>query len=202
MQSNIPFSESEKRIVSYLESNYLIPLKSLEAQRGNKILIHNSPEILHKICGIIETNYMCISLPTGLELSGVFYTACMMEHSCQPNCYFQFDYSNGFKISVLAGRSIKEGEHLQIMYSNMLWGTQMRHEHLQITKHFKCECKRCVDRTELGTYFSGMKCVGDVGKDCEGYQLPKDPMILGTDWMCDTCPMIVSGEEVSLFFVY
>lgn len=139
---------------------------------------------------------MCISLPTGLELSGVFYTACMMEHTCQPNCYFQFDYNNGFKISVLAGRDIKEGEHLQIMYSNMLWGTQMRHEHLQITKHFQCKCKRCVDRTELGTYFSGMKCVGDVGKDCIGFQLPKDPMSLKTDWVCDTCPMIVNGEEV------
>ncbi|XP_055836503.1 SET domain-containing protein SmydA-8 [Episyrphus balteatus] len=190
------YQEAQDRIVTYLHTNYLQKLKHLENKKQEKFLQHNEPDVLHKICGIIETNYMCINLPSGLELSGVFYIACMMEHTCHPNCYFQFDHRNGFKISVVAGRDIRKGEHLQIMYSNMLWGTQMRHEHLQITKHFLCQCDRCRDPTEFQTYFSGMICVGDVGKECGGIQLPKDPLSAKTDWMCDTCPMVISGEEV------
>ncbi|XP_037944727.1 SET domain-containing protein SmydA-8-like [Teleopsis dalmanni] len=190
-------NDAEKRIVSYLQRNFLNRLKSVEHKSKEKFLKEYEPSTLHRICGIIETNYMCINLPNGLELSGVFYNACMMEHSCQPNCYFQFDHRNGFKISVIAGREIQKGEHLIIMYSNMLWGTQMRNEHLAITKHFQCKCKRCTDPTEFGTNFSALLCVGDVDiEHCGGVQLPKDPLNPKSDWCCNVCPMIISGEEV------
>ncbi|TMW49774.1 hypothetical protein DOY81_005131 [Sarcophaga bullata] len=188
--------DAEKRIVSYLQNNFLQRLRSVEQKAKDKYLTLYDSTILHRICGIIETNYMCISLSSGLELSGVFYTACMMEHSCLPNCYFQFDQRNGFRITVIAGRDIKKGEHLKIMYSNMLWATQMRHEHLMITKHFVCSCERCTDPTELGTNFNALRCVGDVNKQCEGVQLPKDPLDSKTDWLCNKCPMVISGEEV------
>ncbi|XP_065370045.1 SET domain-containing protein SmydA-8 [Calliphora vicina] len=188
--------DAEQRIVSYLQRNFLQPLKTVERQTKSKHLPEYDSAILHRICGIIETNYMCISLSSGLELSGVFYTACMMEHSCLPNCYFQFDQHNGFRISVIAGRDIKKGEHLKIMYSNMLWATQMRHEHLMITKHFLCSCERCRDPTEMGTNFNALRCVGDVNVECDGIQLPKDPLDSKSDWVCNKCPMIISGEEV------
>lgn len=182
--------------MSYLQNNYLNKLKAIEQQKKEKLLEQNDASVLHRICGIIETNYMCINLPNGLKLSGVFYTACMMEHSCQPTCYFQFDHRNDFKMSIIAGKDIKKGEHLKIMYSNMLWGTQMRQEHLEVTKHFLCKCDRCKDPTELGTYFSGMLCVGDVGVECGGIQLALDPLSAKTDWACDRCPMIINGKEV------
>ena len=181
-----------------MQNNFLQRLRSVEQKAKDKYLTLYDSTILHRICGIIETNYMCISLSTGLELSGVFYTACMMEHSCLPNCYFQFDQRNGFRITVIAGRDIKKGEHLKIMYSNMLWATQMRHEHLMITKHFVCSCERCTDPTELGTNFNALRCVGDVNKQCDGVQLPKDPLDSKTDWLCNKCPMVISGEEVGV----
>ena len=127
-------------------------LKALQTEANTQILTKCDTKLLRRICGIIETNYMCINLLTGLELSGIFFTACLMEHSCMPNCYFTFDHSNGYKISVIAGCDIKKGEHMKIMYSNMLWGTQARQVHLNMTKHFTCQCERCLDPTELGTY--------------------------------------------------
>ncbi|XP_075166937.1 SET and MYND domain containing, arthropod-specific, member 5 [Haematobia irritans] len=189
--------DAEKRVVTYLVNNFLEPLKKLEEKTKEKLLPQFDATILRRICGIIETNYMVISLSTGLELSGVFFTACMMEHSCLPNSYFQFNECNEFSISVIAGRDIAAGEHIKIMYTNMLWATSMRHEHLQITKHFRCKCERCSDPTELGTYFSAMKCAGDANKKCDGVQLPKDPLDKNTDWICDKCPMIINGEQVS-----
>uniref|UniRef100_A0A1B0B1W6 MYND-type domain-containing protein n=1 Tax=Glossina palpalis gambiensis TaxID=67801 RepID=A0A1B0B1W6_9MUSC len=181
--------DAEERIVSYLNSNFLL-------KPTQKFLSEYDGMLLRRICGIIETNYMCVSLPTGIELSGLFYTACMMEHSCQPNCYFSFDRHNGFRISVIAGRTIQKGEHLKIMYSNILWNTHMRNEHLAITKHFHCKCERCSDPTELGTYFSALNCVSATEEPCDGIQLPKDPLNSKTDWICDKCAITINGEEV------
>lgn len=193
------YRDAEKRVVTYLLNNFLEPLKKLEEKSNEKMLPQCDATILRRICGIIETNYMVISLSTGLELSGIFFTACMMEHSCLPNAYFQFNECNEFSISVIAGRDIKAGEHIKIMYTNMLWATHMRHEHLQITKHFRCKCERCSDPTELETYFSALKCAGDVNTKCEGgVQLPKDPLDKNTDWACNKCPMVINGEQVSL----
>ncbi|XP_018791987.1 PREDICTED: protein msta [Bactrocera latifrons] len=189
-------NDAEKRVVSYLQRNFLQRLKSVEQKQMEKYLQEYDTAVLHRICGIIETNYMCISLPSGMELSGVYYTACMMEHACQPNCYFQFDQRKSFRISVIAGRDIERDEHLIIMYSNMLWGTQMRQEHLAMTKHFLCKCERCTDPTEYGSNFSTMLCMGDEGESCDGIHLPKDPLNMKSDWACTKCPIMISGEEV------
>ena len=49
-----------------------------------------------------------------------------------------------------AGRDIKKGEHLSIMYTHSLWGSAGRREHLNSTKKFWCKCERCKDPTEFG----------------------------------------------------
>ena len=65
-----------------------------------------------------------------------------------------------------AGRDIKKGEHLSIMYTHSLWGTQARRAHLNDTKKFWCHCIRCSDATEFGTEFSSIvregRCVQNV----------------------------------------
>lgn len=144
---------------------------------------------------------MLINLPNGIDLTGIFYTACMMEHSCQPNCYFIFDHNNGFKISIIAGKIINKDEHLKIMYSNMLWGTTLRQEHLQMTKHFICKCDRCKDPTEFGTYINGLKCMGideiSITSCKNGIQLPENPLNQNSDWKCNICPVKLNSDEVS-----
>ncbi|KAH8355014.1 hypothetical protein KR093_004016 [Drosophila rubida] len=185
--------EAEQRIVTYLQQRFLRRLKSNGKQN---LLSDYEPELLHRLCGIIETNYMVIELATGVELSGLFRQACMMEHACQPNCYFQFDAATQ-RIAVRAGCDIKKGDHLKITYTNILWGTQMRQHHLRMTKHFSCRCPRCEDPTEYGSYVSAMLCLGDVSKTCDGLQLPVEPLNEQTQWKCDTCPMLVDAAYVT-----
>ncbi|XP_030375578.1 SET domain-containing protein SmydA-8 [Scaptodrosophila lebanonensis] len=188
--------EVEKRIVSYLHRNFLHRLNQVAKHCKERLISEYEPELIHRICGIIETNYMVIELATGVELSGLFRNACMMEHDCQPNCYFQFDNLT-HQIAVHAGCDIKKGEHLKITYTNILWGTHMRQHHLGMTKHFNCRCARCLDPTEFGSYVSALRCLGDVNKTCTGIQLPIDPLNEHTQWKCDTCPMVVETAYVT-----
>ena len=53
-------------------------------------------------------------------------------------------------MTVKAGRDITKGEHLSIMYTHSLWGTQARRSHLNDAKKFWCNCNRCADPTEFG----------------------------------------------------
>ncbi|BFG05591.1 SET domain-containing protein SmydA-8 [Drosophila madeirensis] len=184
--------EAEDGIVSYLTQRFLQRLK----QSKKDLLEHYEPELLHRLCGIIETNYMVVELPTGIELSGMFRQACMMEHACQPNCYFQFDGTT-MQIAVRAGGDLKKGDHLRITYTNILWGTHLRQHHLRLTKHFKCGCERCLDPTEFGSYVSALTCLGDVNKSCGGKQLPVDPVDENSQWKCDSCSMSMDTAYVT-----
>ena len=59
---------------------------------------------------------------------------------------------------IRAAVPIRKGEHISIMYSDPMWGTGNRHQHLYETKYFHCKCSRCLDPTEMGTEFSSLKC--------------------------------------------
>lgn len=39
-----------------------------------------------------------------------------------------------------------------------MFGTAARQEHLKNGKFFTCQCQRCIDPTELGTFFSSFTC--------------------------------------------
>ncbi|XP_016966660.1 SET domain-containing protein SmydA-8 [Drosophila biarmipes] len=183
------YEEADNRVVSYLQQRFLNRLKP-------RVLDDCGPELLHRLCGIIETNCMVIEQPTGVELSGLFRQACMMEHACQPNCDFVFDPINK-QIAVRAGCDLQKGEHLRISYTNILWDTQLRQHHLRLTKHFSCRCSRCLDPTEYGTYISALVCLGDVNQTCTGTQLPEDPLDEKAQWKCDSCPVTVDAAYVA-----
>ena len=59
---------------------------------------------------------------------------------------------------IRAAVPIRKGEHIAIMYSDPMWATANRQNHLYETKYFRCKCPRCTDPTELGTEFSSIKC--------------------------------------------
>lgn len=93
------------------------------------------------------TNPSCVAL---------YYRASIFEHSCRPNLSKSFSDNN--EIIFWSPNAIKVNEHLTISYTDVLWETSNRRHHLQQTKHFDCDCERCSDVTEFGTYFSSMKC--------------------------------------------
>ena len=53
---------------------------------------------------------------------------------------------------------IKADEELSITYTNLMRGTSERRARLQYQWHFKCQCQRCQDPKELGTYIGALKC--------------------------------------------
>lgn len=193
--------EFDTRIVSYLNDNFLECLKKYDDRSEKKVFANlETKESLLKLCGTIETNAMCIRLPNKDELNGIYKIGCLLEHSCVPNCYFSFDTKNGFKLTVKAGRDIKKGENISIMYTNCLWGTQQRQEHLRLTKCFTCSCARCKDPTEFNTHFSSLKCLGSNEK-CPGYHLPSNPTDPNGEWACsaDNCQIRLSNHQVFEF---
>lgn len=193
------YKEFDSRIVQYLNGKFLDNLKKYDEQSEKKVFANmETKDTLFKICGIIETNAMCIRLDNKDELNGIYKVGCLLEHSCVPNCYFSFDGKNGFKLKVKAGRDIKKGEHLSVMYTNCIWGTQQRQEHLRYTKCFTCTCARCKDPTEFNTNFSTLKCLGEKDK-CPGFHVPLNPTDPDTEWTCNECSVRLSNHQVFEF---
>lgn len=190
-------SEADERIVSYLVDNFWSALDQIESERGRKIIAQRDKKLLHRICGILEVNALMITLPSAdQEIGGLYELACILEHSCVPNLYYIFNPSRKYQITMYAGCDIRQGEHMSIMYTNMLWGTLMRQEHLLTNKYFICQCERCVDPTELGSHLSTVKCIGDIGKYCDGIMLPKNPIDIATDWHCNRCDVSIENEQI------
>lgn len=193
--------EFETRIVGYLNDNFLDCLKKYDDRSEKKVFANlETKKSLLKLCGTIETNAMCIRLNDKDELNGIYKIGSLLEHSCTPNGYFSFDPKNGFKLKVKAGRDIAKGENISIMYTNCLWGTQQRQEHLRLTKCFTCTCARCKDPTEFGTHFSSLKCLGSKEK-CSGYHMPSNPTDPNGEWVCsaEDCQIRLSNHQVFEF---
>lgn len=114
--------EADERIVTYLIENFWPAVDAIENELGQKVLPMRDRKTLHRICGILEVNALNIGLEFGNseEVSALFENACIMEHSCLPNCFYTFDTKKHFKIRMRAGRLIRKGEHLSIMYTHML----------------------------------------------------------------------------------
>lgn len=190
----IIFSRESENQIEYLEKYFLLPLKEAEKKSGIIVLHKNNHRIMQQIHGIIEMNAMYLSEYN--EVSGIYFHGCLIEHNCISNCHFAFDKSNGFKLTVRAARDIKNGEHIQTTYSNILWGTQLRRQQLKEMKYFVCNCERCADPTELGTNFSTLRCLGSEEMPCNGLQMPSNPLSEDTEWECNKCQIKVKNEQI------
>jgi len=68
-----------------------------------------------------------------------------------------------------------------------------RRKHIRDAKLFDCMCDRCSSPTELGTYFSAIKC-----SQCPpGYLLPKDPLNPESVWICEICSFAMLVDDVT-----
>lgn len=102
----------------------------------------------------------------------VYEAASLLEHSCSPSCSKSFTSAGA--VVIRAVKPVPRGGHLSICYTDCLWGTVSRQCHLVETKHFTCRCARCVDPTELDTYFSALVCLQPlVNYNCLKYVIVK-----------------------------
>lgn len=193
--------EADERIVSYLKSRFFdrfVQAIAAAVTATSQPQLDCDTATLHRVCGIIESNALNVTLEHQLEIGGVYAEASRLEHSCMPNCLYNIEPAGQLRLTMLAGRDIRSGERLSVMRTHMLWGTQMRHEHLLASRYVVCACARCTDPTELGTYVSALRCIGDENAECAaGSMLPVDAQDPATEWRCDACPMRCDNEQIA-----
>lgn len=116
-----------------------------------------------------------------------------MNHNCKPNIYYVYDDKK--VMNVKASKLIKKGEQIFNSYTKFLWGTQQRRVHLAYSKNFLCKCDRCVDRTELNSFISGIKCIK--ATKCDGIMLPINPLVIKSAWKCEKCDLQLNHARIS-----
>ncbi|XP_067633855.1 SET domain-containing protein SmydA-8 isoform X1 [Eurosta solidaginis] len=147
-------------------------------------------DLIMKTIGILQINGHEVPVTDPPHVS-VFSNASFLEHSCIPNLAKSFTREGN--LVLWAPKAIKKNTHLSICYSDAVWGTAERQQHLMHTKLFKCTCPRCLDVTEFGTNYDAFKCTEN---DCEGVILPSSLKEWNTHWSCSTC-----GNQADISFI-
>ncbi|XP_067633856.1 SET domain-containing protein SmydA-8 isoform X2 [Eurosta solidaginis] len=168
------------------------------AKRGTKKCSRNrffkttefDEDLIMKTIGILQINGHEVPVTDPPHVS-VFSNASFLEHSCIPNLAKSFTREGN--LVLWAPKAIKKNTHLSICYSDAVWGTAERQQHLMHTKLFKCTCPRCLDVTEFGTNYDAFKCTEN---DCEGVILPSSLKEWNTHWSCSTC-----GNQADISFI-
>lgn len=75
-------------ICNYLRGNYL-----------SEVEFEASSELIHKVCGILDVNALDVQI-SGAELTAVYSTVSMLEHSCLPNVCLSFDKFGHISVNV------------------------------------------------------------------------------------------------------
>uniref|UniRef100_A0A336MKR3 CSON000704 protein n=1 Tax=Culicoides sonorensis TaxID=179676 RepID=A0A336MKR3_CULSO len=146
---------------------------------------------IHTICGILEVNSFEVGTP-GCRARALFPEAFYISHDCSPNTTHT-DHPRNHAISIRMTKDIKEGEMISLSYSYTLQGTLKRRQHLKDSKFFWCECRRCKDPTELGTYTSALRCPKCNG----GYILSTNTLDQDATWKCQKCEYTLTGKHIS-----
>jgi len=143
-----------------------------------------SKELVFDICTRLDVNSFEVPLGrSSATVQGIFTIACMVEHSCIPTGHRCFN--SDMSITVRSAYGAEEGDAVSICYTDSLWPTAARREHLVYSKDFLCVCDRCQDETENETYISGIRCT----KCPAGYFLPENPIDCAARWICNECGM-------------
>ena len=118
-------------------------------------------------------------------------------------------YSQDLCMTILARDEIKAGEPIYHGYARSFNTTTMRRVMLFSGKHFGCECVRCTDPTEMGSYCSALICQGcknASSQTCfdEIAVLPEHPIDLNSPWKCRKCsaPSNMTGESQLGRFIF
>ncbi|XP_004529471.1 protein msta isoform X1 [Ceratitis capitata] len=152
---------------------------------------------LFRIVGVLNTNAFEAPCRIGEHetlLRGLFPLTAIMNHECTPNASHYFD--NGHLAVVRAARPIPKGAEITTTYTKILWSNLTRGIFLKMTKHFICECARCNDNTENGTYLSALFCRE---QGCKGIVIPVQSKILQPDWRCTSCETVAPHAKMARY---
>ena len=138
-------------------------------------------ELIFKMYGIAYVNdFLAVLNNIKVRLSCPKIS--MMSHDCTPNVIRFTDQAR--IIRCYASRPIAKGQKLSHNYCDLLLPGIIRREKLSQSKHFECQCSKCLDPLELGTYGSSMKCA-----HCQCFVHPPS-------WECLQCGSSMNGQRI------
>ncbi|XP_044258666.1 SET domain-containing protein SmydA-8-like [Tribolium madens] len=147
--------------------------------------------LIHTICGILEVTAIDVRASSGYLIRCLYPKLSLISHNCVTNL-FQTVTPNDFKITLRASVNIPENHELFYNYVYPLWPTLIRRDFLKENKYLDCQCRRCSDKTELGTHLSTLKC----SKCDNGVILSTDPLNDSCDWNCTHCEFKTNAVSV------
>jgi hypothetical protein len=156
-------------------------------------------ETILQVAAILDTNSFEIRRSDGdIKIRGLYPKAAMLSHDCKPNTKHIFTGPN-YTLELVSTAPIKKGEIICVTYTQTLWGTLARREHLKQSKCFDCSCVRCSDETELGTYLGAINCF-----QCKKSGGKKSSMVISTNplessapWKCQVCSHVIPGRQMA-----
>ncbi|CAH0588908.1 unnamed protein product [Chrysodeixis includens] len=159
-------------------------------------------ETILKVASIFDTNSFDVRTADGTKrLRAIYLTASMMDHSCKPNTRHIF-MGDEHHLAVIATVPIAKGDLITATYTQSLWGTLDRRKHLQTNKFFDCECDRCKDPTELGTYLGNIYCSicnNPFSPNADGrgaMMISTNPLDENVPWKCERCDHFILSKQM------
>nr|XP_040567043.1 SET domain-containing protein SmydA-8-like isoform X2 [Lepeophtheirus salmonis] len=152
--------------------------------------LHNSSvKELQRCNDLLDIN--ALSLPIQ-GYRGFFPIFSFLSHSCNNNCrHVVKNEGDTYEVRLYSQRGIRRGEELTITYTNLLRPTYRRRAHLSNVWKFVCNCSRCADPSENGSYINAVKC-----PFCrEGHLLPQKSSNYEV-WYCTQCDKTVNQSDV------
>lgn len=157
----------------------------------NVFKVDEDPMAIHTVVGYSDINSFEIKKDK-LTICGMFPDVALMAHECISNTHHSI--TDDFRMIVRNVIPLKKGDMITTTYTHTLDGTLDRRTHVKHSKLFECLCQRCQDPTEMGTYFSAVKCKACTG----GYLIPVDPLKFEPVWGCDNCEHSVPNKSVDM----
>ncbi len=158
-----------------------------------------SEERIHRAIGVLDVNAVALQCPVQNwrrhvhhpHGKGLYPIFAIMSHYCVCNARYAVDPKT-LSLHVRARRRIAPGEEISVQYLSALVGNLRRRRKIYREWHFECECRRCADPTECGSFISAVKC-----EVCgEGDLLPEDSLNPEALWRCCRCGHAASSAVV------
>lgn len=147
------------------------------------------------LIGVLNTNSHELE---NLGGSGLFLSACRMEHNCMPNCSFT---TYGSELWMTAIQPIAPGDAMSIDYGNFFYRpTEERISSLVESYGFLCTCNACrVNPDVCRSFRCPAGCVGVVWPYPKPMNQDATQQTLEFEWKCNGCGKICSEEESDAF---
>lgn len=149
-------------------------------------------KFMRSMCAVMDAN--AFEVIVGNEehqssLRGVYPLGSMANHNCLPNTMHYFDSHQ--RMFTKATVFIPKDQEIFHSYCRIIWSTPTRRYHLIKTKNFWCNCKRCKDPTEFGSFIGSFLC-----EHCSGTIVAENPLKMNSNWICLSCSRTITGKRI------